>query len=84
MKSPPLPLAYDSVISPILPRVSLGVQPPLPARAPWALTFKHDGLAMAFLLLLAEELVAGRGAGHEHPKLLQGGQCQPRGSGRGA
>lgn len=31
---------------------------------------------MTFLLLLSEELVAGRGAGHEHPKLLQGGQCQ--------
>lgn len=84
VKSPPSPLEYNPVISPILPRVSLGVQPLLPAPAPWALTFKHDGLAMAFLLLLSEELVAGRSAGHEQPKLLQEGSCQRRGSGRGA
>lgn len=56
---------------PILLRVSLGAQVPTPAKARWALTFEHDGLPIALSLLLSEELVAGRGAGHEHQELLQ-------------
>lgn len=38
------------------------------ARCP--LAFEHGGFALAFLLLLPKELVACRGAGHQHPKSL--------------
>lgn len=48
-----------------------GLCSPLPAKVPWALTFEHDGLPVALPLLLSEELVAGRGTGHEHPEFLR-------------
>lgn len=38
------------------------------ARCP--LAFEHGGFALALLLLLPKELVARRGAGHQHPKSL--------------
>lgn len=48
-----------------------GLSYPPPAKAPRALTFKHDGLPVAHLLLLSKELVAGCGTGHEHSEFLR-------------
>lgn len=43
----------------------------LPAKSLWSLTLEHNSLPVAFLLFFSEELVAGRGTGHEKPKFLQ-------------
>lgn len=58
------------LICPILLRSLWGLSNSLPAKAPGVLTFEHDGLPVAFLLLLSEELVAGCSAGHKHPEFL--------------